>query len=288
MKKIQHHYISKTYQNNFIGKNGKIYFLDPDGRIYASNPKNMFKEGHYNTVDGSLFIEDIMSEIEGLFSSIVNSKIKKKIIITKWEKILLSIYISTLLNRVRNNREGFRNFFKELVEWGENITDKEKRILKAVPPSKGKTYSLKEIRDILENFNSDFAVGSMDASLKVSSIIYNMKWRFLVAPKDLVFISSDNPVNLRRPEAEKKYGFNALGARLGLKYKDIQLTFPLTPEIILLAGWKNSDDLKYLEIPGSWIPQLNYTTAMRADTLFASKKDVLEKILKKTLQTEKN
>ena len=284
MKKTKHHIISEVYQKNFIGDDDKIYYLMPTNKIIQSSPVKMLKEEHYNTVKGSLFIEDIFSNIEGYYGPIVE-KIKEKGVITKDEKIVLAIYTSIIFNRNKIRRDKMKEFAENIVNKFSNIEEKNDSECSGDDNidnsdyGDGNAISLDDFKKSYKNFKEVFAVSSMNVSLDVWQIIYQMNWRFLFCPAGHVFLSSDNPVNLCRSLAEEKYGFGSYGAVAGLKHKDVELTFPLTKNIALLAGWINSDDLSYIDVPSNFVNEINYRTVRSAEVVFSEDKQLLEAIL---------
>jgi hypothetical protein len=279
MKKIQHHFISEAYLKNFTNEDDKICVIGENYKIFETNPNNIFKENHYNTVRGSLFIEDEMSEIEGKYNQIIQNKIKKKLRLDQGEKIIMAFYIATIFNRVRIRREMMEKSLKDMVSWADNFRGKD---LSGLPPASGKTINIESIKKSLENFNPEFAVSSFKNSIYTTGFIYHMKWRFLIIQNDDVFITSDNPAHLCRPRAENKYGPNAFGARAGFKHEDAELTIPITPKTVILAGWINNTDLDYFTIPDSWVSQFNWRTMRSANWLVSNKRKKFEEILKKS------
>ncbi|PLX26817.1 hypothetical protein C0583_05995 [Candidatus Parcubacteria bacterium] len=285
MKKVYHHYISVTYQKNFADKDGKIWVLEEDDRIYKTNPLNKFKEGHYNTVNGSLDIEESLSELESEYSKIIKNKINNKEPINTTDKLWLSIYTSTIFNRIRLNREQFRGFLNDIAESSKNFSVNNSDSY-LPPASSGKGVSIDEIKEGLENFNSHFANSSMNTSLYVANYLYNMHWKLLTAPKDKNFISSDNPAHICSPEREKKFGPNAIGARAGFGHKDIEFTLPLTSNIVLYANWDllTNNDIKYIDITERQFDNIIKRTVRSAKTVFGNNKEYLEFIIKNTIK----
>lgn len=278
MKKTKHHIISEVYQNSFLNKDEKkVYYLSFDGRIFSSSPEKMLKEEHYNTVNGSLFIEDLFSNIENYFGLVVK-KILQKEPINRNDKLILAIYTSIIFNRVKTRREHMRNFCQKIIDKVNLIEDNDFSPIVQTNEDDAK-ISIDEFVESYKNFNEVFSASSMNVSLDVYEYIYNMNWRFLVAPDNSDFISSDNPVCLCRPDAENKFGPGSYGAVAGLKHLDVELTFPLSSRVALLAGWINSDDLNYFAVTKEFVDNVNYRTIRFAETVFAAKKSDLENII---------
>ncbi|MFH1522461.1 MAG: DUF4238 domain-containing protein [Patescibacteria group bacterium] len=278
-KKIGHHWLSEAYLRNFCNSKNQVCVLTPQNRIYETSPHNICKENHYNTVNGSLIIEDSLSVIEGEVFKIINGKIKEREILNNEEKLLLAYYVSIIFCRVRGRREWFRKSYEDIINWMGSFKQSKKFQEASLPASgNGRTYKLDDMKKTLKNFNQRFAVSSMNLSEYSLGYIVNMKWVFFTAPKDS-FISSDDPVRLCRPEAEKKYGPLATGSLAGLKHEDVELTFPITPDTLLGASWKIKYDLIYTPIRSEKIFGINRRTIRHAKDLFATNKQILEHIL---------
>lgn len=282
-KKIGHHWLSEAYLRNFCNSKNRVCVLTPQNRIYETSPHNICKESHYNTVNGSLIIENSLSVIEGEVFKIINGKVKSRKILNSEEKLLLAYYVSIIFCRVRGRREEFKKSFQEIIDWMGSFKQSKKSQKASLPASgNGKIYKLDDIKETLKNFNQRFAVSSMNLSEHSLGYIVNMKWAFFTAPEN-TFISSDDPVQLCRPEAELKYGPGAFGSMAGLRHKDVELTFPITSNTFLIAGWKieKENDLLYIPTPNDIIFGLNCRTMRHAENLFATNRQILKYILKK-------
>lgn len=280
-KKIGHHWLSEAYLRNFCNSKNRVCVLTPQNRIFETSPHNICKENHYNTVNGSLIIEDSLSVIESEVFKIINGKIKKREILNNEEKLLFAYYVSIIFCRVRGRREAFRKSYKEIIDWAGSFKQSDKSRKASLPASgNGKTYKLDDMKETLKNFNQRFAVSSMNLSEHSLRYIVNMKWAFFTAPEG-AFISSDDPVRLCRPRAELKYGPQAFGSMAGLRHKDVELTFPVTSSTLLLAGWIIENDLLYISAPDNFINGFNYRTLRHAENLFATNRQILKYILEK-------
>ncbi len=69
---------------------------------------------------------------------------------------------------------------------------------------------------------------------EITNIFLNMGLAFLCAEKNVKFLTSDDPCNLFNPDLQwqKFYG-------PGLAQKNIQVTMPLSPQILLCFSWTN-------------------------------------------------
>lgn len=109
-----------------------------------------------------------------------------------------------------------------------------------------------------------------------------MKWSIWKHPdNEGAFVTSDDPLVIRRPEAEKKYGRKAFGSRPGLMFKDTEITLPLSKDRLLLAGWILNED-SYCTPPKEMAECLNQRTILHSsERVLASSKKQLDEIMTK-------
>jgi hypothetical protein len=94
---------------------------------------------------------------------------------------------------------------------------------------------------------------------KMTPIINAMRWTMMVAPPGRQFIISDNPVAKETP---KKYWHPIYGDG-GLVHDKVEVTFPLTPELLLIAHWDENFSREYKATP-EMVKALNRTRAFYA------------------------
>ena len=63
-------------------------------------------------------------------------------------------------------------------------------------------------------------------------ILWDMKWKFLVAPPGGIFITSDSPAHWEDPTPRPP-----IYAGHGLAMEHVEVTCPISPRLCLLAGW---------------------------------------------------
>ncbi len=81
--------------------------------------------------------------------------------------------------------------------------------------------------------------GVMDVA---PDVLARMHWTFFHVAAPNWLITSDNPVSLRVPD-HPEWGF-------GLRRKDIQILFPITRTMGLLAVWSENDD-HHIDLPAA-------------------------------------
>jgi hypothetical protein len=297
------HYITESYQLNFSDVKGKIWVLDKNDKIFSTNPINTFKEAHFYTITfpsfpKPLLVERTLAGIEGDFATVVKEKLEKGISLTNDDRVSISLFVSAMFIRTKTQRDNIKNFLTNTLRKIRSIKSDPKLVefYKSIPSSsldkKDSFLSEMELEKGLEDFDSFHSLTTMDNMYKIAPIIFEMKWIFLVAPENKVFISSDNPLNTVSPEREKKYGANSIGSRAGLAHADVELTFPISSKITLFGSWKNKEEC-YITATEKQVDELNYRIIRRTKNLFSNNKEIFEHILQvekdnKKYQSEKN
>lgn len=279
-KKIHHHWITESYQRNFAGKDGLIWVLEPSGKIYKTSPDSKFKERHFYTVFGSLFAEEGFSRIEGDFNKIVKDKIFHQKPLEIMERIAFSMFLALMLNKTKGHRENIKQFLQNIIqETGNDKYSSETET--AAIPNNGKGVSIEEIKRGMKHFDSFHTIATINSSRELTAYILNMSWIIFNSQEGekQSFICSDSPLHLCAPEREKKYGVGSFGSRAGLRHKDVELTFPISSKVAVLAGYNKGVNLMYKPADPRVIKQINYRTARGAEQLFANNRKILEDIL---------
>lgn len=290
MEKKKQHTIPECYLKNFIDKEGNLWILTKEDKIFIAKPKNILTGNHFYTVKfpdggGSFIIEDTLANIESSFISIFRAKIEKKIPLEKKERAIISMFVASMLLRTKLHRKMWQNFLNEMKDWVQQIRqlpEENKAVLAAMPRSGGPSISGKEIIKASKDIGTFHSVSLAKALPKISQIIFNMKWAFLIPEnEDECFITSDNPCALVNPIAEEKFGPNAIGSSAGLAQLDVDLTLPLSSKIALLTGWKLNQE-EYTKISKKIVDQINYRSIRYGqDQVISSQKEKLQEVLKK-------
>lgn len=295
-KKTGQHYIPNTsYLSNFADDSGKVWVLDAADKIYSTNPFNIFKEQHFYTIKlagggGSLIVEDTLANIEGTFATIYREKISQSKALTLNEKAEVAVFLAALHLRTKRHREGLRGALDQLLsgmkDWKkqfETLPESQRRVHAATPSShNGESMNMEDIERALANVDDIHSTTMIDNLPEMAQLIFDMDWQYLPAPESEVFVTSEDPFRVLRPEAMKKYGANAFGSIAGLGWADAEFTLPLSSTLALYGVRKGVGD-GILKIDKRQLDQINYRTIMYAnEKVVACKPDVLEEI-KRTL-----
>lgn len=87
-------------------------------------------------------------------------------------------------------------------------------------------------------------------------LIHQMHWTYLLTKGRYRFVTSDNPVAYTDPahDPQSPYG-------VGLAHPNVEVTFPITQELALFAGWKDWEKL-YRRATDATVKALNIRTIL--------------------------
>lgn len=282
MEKEQQHTVSKSYLENFSNEKGLIWVLDTNDKIFNASPYNVLKERHFYSLTlpngkKDFTVEDALSGIEGDYVNVFKNKLLKNLFLTSEERIIVSVFIATLMIRTRPHRDSMKDSLQEIKKWMEGWKKEPSQPFKSVIPSSGKTISIDDLNAGLQNFDEHHSLSILSTTPQIASLIYNMKWSIWINKK-YGFVTSDDPVVILRPASIKKYGENVAGSRPGLRYKDVELTIPLSRNRLLLAGWILNDD-SYIEVDDEKAENIDHRTITHSrDRIVSNSEDKLKDI----------
>ena len=246
-KPTKQHYIPKCYLREFVdpntpqGQEPYVWVFDKGKRSGRKKaPSNLFTETDLYTLrlrsgEKDYAIEETLSRLEGKYADIFSSKIKNHIPLNEEDHIYLCAFVSVMLQRTLRHRDNVERFFDELISHAEaiekHLEPKETERLKKFKQNTHKLGVLKTLPDITE-------------------LLTKMGMAFLCAPKRIKFLTSDDPCNLFNPDLQ----WQRLESP-GLAQKNIQVTLPLSPEILLCMSWSNLRG--YIKWDDNWTNESN-------------------------------
>jgi hypothetical protein len=299
MKQIRkrHHYIPEFYLKGFTAPSSSLLWMYQKkiNDIKTISPHNAAVISFYYSFKNDKgdmdhdTIENLMAEIEGEAAPIFKKIINKQIL-NESERRTFALFLSFIIVRVPNFRNNIEKSGAEKIKiMMKDIASNEDRFHLMFNDYLDRTGEIINIPfDELRNFALDesrykisikpifsLALG-LDIAMKLSNIIYNMKWDFLLGTNEHDFLTSDNPLVIHNPA-------DHTGKPVGFLMKDIELSFPITNNIALLAYWSDDNFIRYRHPQTKGIKDINCRTVINARRfIFASKK--LEGIKKLVLK----
>lgn len=247
----KHHFLPQFYLEGFKipkqkGKYSHIWQFEKTLNSKPVNPaiKDTGCKRDFHTLDYSdskrdyNSVENILSKFETEQSILIKEIISLNKVPGRM-KDSLSEFISSIRYRVPAFAQHIEASHKSIVQDTFKIMFNSGRFQK--PPKKLQQYIDKNGIDssFIVNISNWKIIQDM---LKTAvtpeniSILSQMKFQLVVAPVNQLFITSDSPVALYHPNytSIKPYG-------VGLAFKEVELSFPLTSRLLVRCGWGNDE-----------------------------------------------
>jgi hypothetical protein len=268
----KHHFLPQFYLEKFKirpqrTKHPQIMITtkEPQPRTYCAAIHDTGCIGDYHTIDfhnedkDRKKIEAALSKIESEQSNLLKRIISEKKIDAD-DKLMLASLLIFMHHRVPKYKKFIERSVKATIHsWGELMLRHGK--LPPMPEALKKT-GLKSFHEIIKIKISNWKIifYMYDASIysELINIIEKITFNLLISPEGGQFITGDTPVSIYHPNYD-----NVAPYGVGFIFKEIEVTFPLSPEIILLASW-NTDD-KDLNITEKQLNEYNRRTIIMAD-----------------------
>lgn len=285
----KHHKIPATYLENFADTNGKFWVADRELKVYPQTPSGLLTENDYYTIrfpdgGGTLVVETkYLGGIEGSYADLYKRKIGKFEQITKKEKATLAIFVASMMERQPQSRKSLERFFKDVKEKVEHLKmvppENLKKFSQLMPPSGGLSIPADDLLEAAKD------VGSLHTSMipgtvsDIAPIIFNMHFALFVRGNgSKPFLTSDNPFTMINPVAENRWGQGTIGASPGLAQEDVEVTLPLSSNVVLMCGWQYREDCVYLPLASDYVDEINKRTTRNAGIIIGVDKNMLEQI----------
>lgn len=257
------HYIPQCYLREFVDPNTPVGY-EPYVWIFDKNGKNRRKKSPAKIlISSNLYtinivgkvrdysIEKTLSSIEGEYANIFRNKIKKRLPLSEYEHIILCTFVVTMLQRTLRQKDNLEQFLDELIKHGDMIAAHHGVVSKNVENLK--VYKKNAHR-----------VSVLDMLPEITQLLVEMSVAFLcVDDSGSIFITSDDPCTLFNPKLQwQRFSSPGLGQ------EDVEVTLPLSPEIMLILSWSNFRG--YVEIKKSRLEDLNRMTRAHCYKYFIS------------------
>lgn len=262
MEKRNQHYIPQFYLNYFTDldvppmHNPYVWMYDRVSEaIKNKSPKNIAYEKGYNDIineEGKIdaTLEDQFQKIETETAKVFRKLIKFEYI-SKNDRLQMCKFVLSMRTRIPY----YKDMYVDIVQNGDQT---------AIPL---------DVVDVTK-LPSQFPMNSVIfAANNVSHLLLRMDWSLLIAPNEINFITSDNPVVVKDPEdlSYRSCGFSSS--------PNVQVTFPLTPKICLFGSWGRYRRLiEYIDTKE--VKEINFETFKYSyQYLYSSTRDIAKEIL---------
>ena len=270
----KHHYIPVFYLKGFTNSDGCLWVYDKEGAyLFPSSPEGIAYDKNYFSFTGTEggkvteTVENAMAALEGESAKVLK-KIHNNELLVEQERFSFAYFVASMLLRAPNFRNNIQSATAEMIKHLNTFmaSNKEKfeQTMGWYEKDTGEKVDVAN-EDFCqwmlnpENYSvsvdSEYAVG-MALSLieKPAMIFFNMKWMFLIAPDSFKFLTSDNPLSYLDLTIDSR----TLYRGVGLTNKNIEVTLPLSKDILAFGGW----DLKegFVKVNKQTVKDLNVRT----------------------------
>lgn len=281
----KHHTVPVGYLKNFTDTNGLNWVINNKLKKFSNVPKNILNRKNYNTItfdDGSksFFIESgYLNQIETKFSHVNDTKVNNLILLNEHDKAIIATFIAAQMLRAEGRRDAmldFMNRIEERTSWINDLTEEQKKNIaennKYFPHSSEDSIPVSELLKLREDMSSFMASGLPSGVEEIAPIIFDMNWALVVDDKGR-FITSDDPVVLVNPSLDATNDSKGSWMQAGLAQNDVELSFPLTKNVTILAGWKLEKDLQYLPATEDNVREFNMRQMRHSKIIVLSSED---------------
>jgi hypothetical protein len=248
-KPKKQHYIPKFYLVGFVdpktsaGEEPYVWiFKKGEKKGKKKAPSNIFTKTDLYTIklksgEKDYSIEEALSSLEGRYAGIFRNKISKHLALNDEEHLYLCAFVSAMLQRTLRHKENLERFYNELIARSEAMEQ----------ANGGSSQMSDELKEYKQNVHK---LGLVQLFPNITELLSKMSIAFLVAEGQARFITSDDPCNLFNPDLQWQRAYGA-----GLGQKNVQVTLPLSPKILLCLSWSNLKG--YISIGNLQVQDLN-------------------------------
>jgi len=286
----RHHTVPKVYLENFTDENGQCWVLKDTLKYFHNIPANILNRKDFNTItlkngEKSYVIEkEYLRTLEGHFGTVVKKIIRHEEL-SLLEKEIMSCFVVSMLARTENRRLAMGDFLEQLSDHEkafQELNDSEKKQMSELSSffsdeQKDRSVPMSDVLKIREDMSSHQAMSIPNTVNATYGYVYSMNWVFLVS-KGREFFTSDDPVSLFNANLLLKDGSYGV-YHPGLAQKAIEVSFPITKNISLMATYDERPDMKYLPVNDEVVRALNERQTMYArQVVFSNEKDLLKRL----------
>jgi hypothetical protein len=251
MPKIRHHYLPRFYLDGFADpRDGCIWVYEKGkGEVIRTTSRRHAVERHYYSFtkpDGtkdSDTIEDCFSDVEMHVPPIIR-KLEAREVLNDNDRHIFSMFLGLMMTRVPNFRKNIEKMYAAMTDQFNRVLasdesafrtamekyERETGDVSNIPIEKMRQYVLSDEYKIVATPAASLPHVGMGFDL--APVFYGMTWTLIPATEDYKFVTSDNPLYYTDPthDPHSPYG-------VGLSHKNIEITFPITRKVALLATW---------------------------------------------------
>lgn len=283
---IRNHYLPQFYLKSFLNNDSGVFWVYHKGKndpipqtpINTGIEKNLYNiKMEDGTIDDSIE-RNVLSPLESEASSIIENLVKNKSQIKDEDIPILASFLSFMATRIPRQIEMIREMGTVFAECIQSDLAKKpeeiENILKELKASKkiDENLTTVEAQKILSEAPDKFNISmNKKAATGISLIstrdifyeLIHMNWCVYRSPSKIYFITSDCPLVTFVLDDKDNALFGA-----GIKLKNVQITFPISPEKCLYLDRKNKK--RYRAVNKKVVNEINKRTAWTAERFLIS------------------
>jgi hypothetical protein len=264
--------------------NDYVWVYSRDGsRCRKKAPENIFKETEMYTIklpDGGrdLRIEHGLHELEDHFIRIRDAILEPRMPMTDEDRLKFLAFVAAMKARTKRQRDHQRKQWTEALEMGQRLRDAMMRMTPKQRAAAGKvssggtgpSLSMNQVEQLARNPLQNLLPAHVEALL---AKLLAMKLAVLCAEDDPGFITSDDPCQIRDPQASSRpFPFNAPD----LVYDTAELTMPISPTRLLVVSWRDALS-GYIDVTSDLVTEGNRMTRWHCEEEFIVRRQTLRK-----------
>jgi len=257
------HYVPQCYLREFRdpasdSDDPSVWIFNKDGtgrrrdkvrNVLAVNDLYTLKyQGQKNYV-----IEKTLSNLEGEYAAVFRRKIRDRKSLSDEEHAIVCLFVAVMLQRTLRFKSVIDNFMDQITTHVQAIEKHH-----GIPGQKSE-----ELNRVKEDLHK---TAILENAPNLAQVLQRMNMAFFCTDRSSAkFITSDDPCNLFNSDLQwTPFSFGGYG----LAQRNIQVTLPISPEILLCLSWQNLHG--YFQIAASVVQEQNRMTRGFAHKYFIS------------------
>jgi hypothetical protein len=251
-----YHYLPQYYLKGFAISDDYLWSYEKgSGTKYCGQTKGIANITNLYSPKMETFLAN---KIEAPANRVLD-KIRRRDKVTDEDKVVFAKYMSVMLKRVPALKDRLKEMAPDLANKISNGLNQQIDKMASHQPSKAEFYEKgrKSIKAILESYTKSppdtiwWQNIPPERTPKVTAVLEKMKWTFLFFDEGPSFLTCDNPV----------FYFK----EIGIGRPNSEVTFPISPNIVLIATWKKDYSEGYAETNKQVVREINRRTAYNAN-----------------------
>lgn len=283
---MRHHWLPRFYLAGFTDLDVPpppyephlwVYYLEQRSWGKRSPRTLARRSGYYTLTDASgkpsHDLESLLSRLENQAATLIRTKITDGTPLTDEERRAFAFFVASMFARVPSLHETWGKFFADIgtdvLALCHQMYSENPEAFEAVK----ERYRQATGKDDLGNLRPE----DLDPSLcqiktrhpvtvavafsgieTFAQTVYQMGWTFVRAGDGNSFITSDTPVCMFNPKADRSYYGH------GLAYTDVEVTLSITRQLAFLAGWHSQGVRFTSPAPERLVKQVNMRAMLPA------------------------